>query len=153
MFTSAYEYIPQQKKSIVRSIGTGIFKLFGGVLGVFDWFPEVQEEITSHRYAFIKKSYLLSVLKADIDRIVWPNEKSKDLFNLVYEEMTYMLLSLNFNVLVKEYAHYNKKILMNRIKLWLNATKADNVKLVKFLPSLYKILKEEFFKADIYELR
>lgn len=64
-----------------------------------------------------------------------------------------MLLSLNFNVLVKEYAHYNKKILMNRIKLWLNANKTDNVKLVKFLPALYKILKEEFFKTDIYELR
>lgn len=101
MFNSVYEYIPQQKKSIVRSIGTGIFKLLGGVLGVFDWFPEVKEEITSHRYAFVKQSYLLSVLKADIDRIAWPNEKAKDLFNLVYEEITYMLLSLNFNVLVK----------------------------------------------------
>lgn len=64
-----------------------------------------------------------------------------------------MLLSLNFNALIKEYAHYNKKILMNRIKLWLNANKLDNVKLVKLLPALYKILKEEFFKTDIYELR
>ena len=30
---------------------------------------------------------------------------------------------------------------MNRIKLWLNASKTENVKLVKFLPTLYKILK------------
>ena len=126
---------------MVKSIGTGVFKLLGGVLGVFDWFPEVKEEITSHRYTFVKQSYLLSVLKADIDRIVWPSQKAKDLFSLVYEEITYMLLSLNFNILVKEYAHYNKKILMNRIKLWFNANKTDNVKLVKFLPTLYKILK------------
>jgi hypothetical protein len=42
---------------------------------------------------------------------------------------------------------------MNRIRLWFISSKAESVKLLKLLPALYKILKEEFFKSDIYEFR
>lgn len=64
-----------------------------------------------------------------------------------------MLLSLNFSILIREHARYNTQVLMNRIRLWLVANRCSSVKTVKILPALFKILKEEFFKDEVYKLR
>lgn len=64
-----------------------------------------------------------------------------------------MLLSLNFSILVKEHCTYNKKVLMNRIHLWLIANHCTSAKTVKMLPAIFKILKEEFFRDDVYQMR
>ena len=52
-----------------------------------------------------------------------------------------MLLSLNLNILVREHCAYNKRVLMNRIHLWMIANHCSSAKTVKMLPAIFKILK------------
>lgn len=71
----------------------------------------------------------------------------------MFEEITYTLLSLNFNTLIAEHCKFNKQILVNRLHLWFVHSKCAAAKTVKMLPAIFKILKEEFFKDDIFQLR
>lgn len=91
---------PEKKSSFFVRAAGGILSFLGGTIRVFDWFPEAKPEVSSERYDFIRKAYLISALKADIEGIRWPNDESKSLLNLVFEEIIYMILSLNFSVLV-----------------------------------------------------
>lgn len=63
------------------------------------------------------------------------------------------MLSLNFSVLLRANADYNLKILLNRIRLLMAAKNRFSFKFSEFLPSLYKILQEEFLKQNQLELR
>lgn len=47
--------------------------MLGGTLNVFDWFPVAKQEASPQRYDFIRKAYLITVLKADIESIRWPS--------------------------------------------------------------------------------
>ncbi len=64
------------------------------------------------------------------------------LFDLVFEEVIYLILSLNFSVLMVEHCRYNRQVLLNRINLWFIANKCSSAKTVKMLPAIFKILKE-----------
>ncbi len=40
--------------------------MLGGTLNVFDWFPTAKQEVSPQRYDFIRRAYLMSILKADV---------------------------------------------------------------------------------------
>jgi hypothetical protein len=56
-------------------------------------------------------------------------------------------------VLLRSNADYNLKILLNRIRLLMAAKNRTAFKFSEFLPSLYKILQEEFLKQNQLDLR
>ena len=58
------------------------------------------------------------------------------------------LLSLNYSVMLKNYANYNLKILRNRIKKFMAINKKTEIPFVVLLHALHKILNEEFFKQN-----
>ena len=132
MFISPYEYV-EKRSSWLGKIGGSVLQLAGGIFSISGLLPQAKVEITAQRYLFTKMAYLQPLKKAasELEQssgIAWPNNESKQLFNLVLEELQFTITSLNFSTVIRAYSNYNLKIMQNRLTLLYQAKKRNSFK-------------------------